>query len=371
MQVLDTTAATHLNLLLDEIARALQLTPTQHAIAEQRYRAVSDWLSREGSPLAVFCPRVFAQGSVAIGTTVRPRGREEHDVDLVLLLHMDSMDAMGLYRLVRDRLAANATYKAILEGMNRCLRLKYAGEFHLDILPARPDPDRHGTWLLVPDRELRSWSPSDPEGFAGWFLQNASQPYQKMSLETEPLPELEDADAKSPLQRAVQLLKRRRDVYFDGDDDAPRSVVLTTLAARAHRGERTALAALEATLDNLAAEIEGTSGIIEVQNPTRPQENFAEKWNNRSYYKFVCFVREFRGEMDELGRVQGTDKIVAQLRKMFGENPVNAAFKAWGVHFQQEREAGRLRAGIAGLTTVAAPRTRPVKQHQFYGDNET
>ena len=161
---LDHTTDSHLNLLLDGICRAIQLSPALYEDAESKYEAVADWLARPGSPLARFDPVVFPQGSVRIGTTVRPRGQDEYDVDLVLLLDTTIDDAMHLYGMVRDRLLAHKTYAGILEEKARCLRLNYAGQFHLDVLPARPAFWPGSTRLYVPDKELRGWSESDPKG---------------------------------------------------------------------------------------------------------------------------------------------------------------------------------------------------------------
>lgn len=42
---------------------------------------------------------------------------------------------------------------------------------------------------------------------------------------------------ESILQRIVQILKRHRDIMFNGDEDKPISIIITTLASRAYRGE--------------------------------------------------------------------------------------------------------------------------------------
>ena len=42
---------------------------------------------------------------------------------------------------------------------------------------------------------------------------------------------------KTPLQRAVQILKRHRDIMFAGDEDKPVSIIITTLAAKAYQGD--------------------------------------------------------------------------------------------------------------------------------------
>jgi hypothetical protein len=57
-----------------------------------------------------------------------------------------------------------------LERLKRCLRLNYAGAFHLDILPACPNDRLGGGAILVPDRKLECWKDSNPKGFAEWFF---------------------------------------------------------------------------------------------------------------------------------------------------------------------------------------------------------
>ena len=363
--VLD-SRATHLSFLLDEICRVIQLTATQQADAKQKYEAVSKWLAAPNSALQRFNPQVFPQGSVAIGTTVKPVGREDHDVDSVALLR-GSFKPMELYELVRDRLREHAEYRRILEPKKRCLRLNYAGDIHLDVLPAQPRRWITDTGLLVPDRALQDWSPSDPKGFIAWFDHISRRPYREIRLGVEPLPKPEDADAKSPLQRAVQLLKRRRDVFFNGDQDAARSIVLTTLAARSHGGERTEIEALAAALEYMASEISASRGIQVVPNPTLPAENFGDGWDANSYAQFKRFVGVFRDEVINLQELAGTDAIKLELSRMFGERPATRAVERWGEHLLREREAKRLHASSIGLVTVAARGTQPVRPHNFYG----
>ena len=56
-----------------------------------------------------------------------------------------------IYDWVHERIAANEIYREMLEKLKRCLRLNYAGSFHLDILPACPN-DRIGNCLLYTSR---------------------------------------------------------------------------------------------------------------------------------------------------------------------------------------------------------------------------
>jgi hypothetical protein len=66
------------------------------------------------------------------------------------------------------RLRQSKVYGDILEEMNRCWRLNYAGQFHLDVLPAKPD-SRIVKAILVPDKALKDWKESNPKGYTNWF----------------------------------------------------------------------------------------------------------------------------------------------------------------------------------------------------------
>ena len=219
----------------------------------------------------------------------------------------------------------------------------------------------------MPDRELQAWSPTDPKGFIAWFSGISRRPYDEVRLDVEPLPEIEDADAKTPLQRAVQLLKRRRDIFFDGDQHAARSIVLTTLAAHSYRRERTVIEALSAALDGMALAISASPGILVVPNPTLPDENFGDGWDANSYAQFKRFVRSFRDEVANLRELSGTEEISRALSMMFGERPATEAVERSGNELRRDREAKRLYVGSVGLVNVAGGGTQPVPPHNFYG----
>jgi hypothetical protein len=161
-----------LDALLEEICIALQLTDTQYDEAKSRYGAVGRWLSEPGSLLAGFKPDIYPQGSVRLGTTVKPRHQEEHDVDLICQMELPPhlyRQPVAILDLVEARLSESGHYKGKTERFKRCVRISYANEFHLDITPARNDPDRPDTCILVPDRKIREWKPSNPLGYAEWF----------------------------------------------------------------------------------------------------------------------------------------------------------------------------------------------------------
>ena len=68
--------------LLDQICQALELTAAQLEAARTSYEAVAEWLSGSDNPLLKWID-IYAHGSTGLGTTVKPIGREDFDVDLI------------------------------------------------------------------------------------------------------------------------------------------------------------------------------------------------------------------------------------------------------------------------------------------------
>jgi hypothetical protein len=62
--------------LIEDACQHLEPTAYQRDIARQRYEGVGDWLSRSDDPLLAGI-EIRIQGSVAIGTTVKPIGPQE------------------------------------------------------------------------------------------------------------------------------------------------------------------------------------------------------------------------------------------------------------------------------------------------------
>jgi hypothetical protein len=150
-------------------------------------------------------------------------------------------------RKVGERLGHS--YKPpMLEARRRCWRINYKGEFHMDILPAIPvvgDRGPFGSRILAVERTKGmtvggwSWHATDPKGYAVWFKQRMAVRLDedrkalasRLGKKVEEIPEF---GVKTPLQRAVQLLKRHRDINLKHleCDDRPTSVILTTLAGK-------------------------------------------------------------------------------------------------------------------------------------------
>ncbi len=168
----------------------------------------------------------------------------------------------------------------------RCWTLAFDDRFHMDVLPAIPDAEGRPESLLVTDRELREWQFSNPIGYAEWFKAHMRTRFLEQrgrvaAILNEAAERVPDWKVKTPLQRAVQLLKRHRDSYFQDDlGDKPVSIIITTLAAKAYDNEANLYDALFGIVQEMPKHIEERPDGRWVANPVNVKENFADKWKS-------------------------------------------------------------------------------------------
>lgn len=298
--------------ILARIAQNLELDQTQRKKMEDTYKAVSDWLDKDNAFFKGLEIDIYAQGSVRIYTTVKPYKEDDFDLDIVLHINhlYSNYTPEQIYNELIRRLREHDTYKRILDPKNRCARLDYAGDFHMDILPgcivSFIDQDK----INIPDKEKEDWASSNPKGFAEWYIKKAEMTtvpalenyYTKLyanqvelKAETEDLPS-EHYYTRKPLQRATQLIKRNRDIYFDDKPDyKTSSIILTTLAGQLYNGENTIYDTIDNFLNKVSSQI-NLKGKVNVLNPVNLEEEFTDKWNNEPKYfeQFKAFIADFK-----------------------------------------------------------------------------
>lgn len=72
-----------LDAVLLEVCEEVQLARTRYDLAVERYGTVNRLLEKVGSPFQFVRPRIFPQGSMALGTTCKPV-EGPHDLDFAL-----------------------------------------------------------------------------------------------------------------------------------------------------------------------------------------------------------------------------------------------------------------------------------------------
>lgn len=360
---------------LEIMCEDLELSSTQAKDAKTHYEAAGGWLADSAHP-ALQGVSIYVQGSAAIGTTVKPIGSSEHDVDLIARLTASARGYSPAFvkKLVGDRLKEHLTYERILEEMCRCWRLDYASKFHLDITPSIPNAYCAFGGELVPDKELSAWKASNPRGYKSLFDKRAAlAPRLRLAkgafaadessrASVEPYPET--TRFKGILRRTVQIAKRHRDVHFSRrpNECAPISIIITTLLSRSY--ERCVTQRVyDDELDVLGDAIAGMTdfigfvgGLWSIENETTTGENFAEKWNSHPdrAVSFYSWHEKLLADVSALRSIEGLDRIARRLDDAFGDRPAEIAIAHIEDAISASRTAGTLKYGSAGLVAAAA-----------------
>lgn len=361
---------TKINDLLQNIGEVLDITQAQHELVEQRYTAVANQLSQEGSRLSVYKPEIFPQGSFLLGTMIRPiMEDDELDVDLVCRLTGKRYDwaQIHLKDEVKEQLIYNnENYRRMLdkEG-NRCWTLIYADEkFHLDILPALVGNNNHinlsersfsnldktdleNISLRITDRRETNyptetnpnfWLKSNPFGYAAWFKDRSNINTLKTVLLSEsvnPLPGYKKD--KATLVRVVQILKRHRDIMFGGDEHKPISIIITTIAAEAYLKETNVIDALINILNSMHLYMKEVYSpkhgkyIWWINNPVNHEENFADKWplEKQKQDNFFTWLEKAKSDFGALLNMDPSEAYRV-LKNILGTRAVNEAVRNLG-----------------------------------------
>lgn len=360
------------------LAEELDIAPSLYLDAAERHASLGRWLCRPASTLAPFDPHVSSQGSFRLGLVVKPLVEgASYDLDQVVVLKKLRAQDLSQSDLKAGFGAEFAAY-AHARGMvppdekHRCWRLHYRDEvpFHLDSVPSVPASPGSVLGLRLSgvdeawaeravaitddrDPEYRvvgaDWPTSNPRGFARWFEAQAARARPRLVVRggqavVEDVPSYE---WRTPLQRAIQILKRHRDVMFrDAPDLAPISMIITNLAARAYEGEADVGDALRGIVERMEQFVRPVAP--RVPNPTHPAEDYADKWRRRPELErnFDLWLTQVRADVRRLS-----------------ESPLDVAlverqFAVWLTEDQQRRIASGARAGVAAALSspvTAAP----------------
>lgn len=331
--------------LLARIAQELQLDKTRLEKMEKAYNAVANLLKQDDDFFNDLEIEVYAQGSKRIGTTVKPINDEDFDLDTVLHIYdlYYNHSPEKVYNSLVKALEKDSYYKTIMEKKRRCVRLNYKSDFHMDILPACMSNSYDKEKIQIPEKALKNWSSGNPKGYGNWFLDIANSAKQSMlkqysqilleaKVETEPLPD--ELYQKTPLQRAVQLIKRYRDIYFQDKDYPVSSIVITTLVASLYHQENS----IFETIDNVTRRIKdgylesvGRNEKFKIINPINLSEDFTDSWTNAHYQSFYNFIADFYKKWQSLKKSFETSK--EDYIELFGEGiykkSLNEQFKAF------------------------------------------
>lgn len=385
-----TPSQRNLALLLEE----LEIPNSAYERADRRYQSLGEFFGSDRAQSARFAPHIYPQGSFRLGTVIRPLNNCEYDIDigcrLCDVISKDVYTQKQLKELIGadlERYRRERGIEAPLDEKRRCWRLAYQDElaFHMDVVPSIPENATQRQVLqermltsgldatiaarvarhagAITDKQSATyeqisprWKISNSEGFALWFESRMRQ--------AQPLLERHAAQAgttidqlpsrrwNSPLQAAIRILKRHRDVmYRDHSDSQPISVIITTLAALAYRGETDLEMTLAGVLDRMDSFVRDT--VPRIPNPVNPEEDFSDKWGEREY-AHLHLEHNFRGW---LAQAQAD---LANLHSAGTVSQLETALARFDITPGRERLDKAVGGGaVVAAPAVVEPATRP------------
>jgi hypothetical protein len=362
MQLQDRTS--QLNKLLGLSMAEIEIPDSVYELTVVRYTNTGNWLRTHWARSGVGGD-IYPQGSFPLGTATRPiKPGDHYDIDLVIrrdhpagsISKADLKDEVGLGLDAYVRTGPEG--HPILSPGKRCWTFDYpvvGGDgFHMDWLPAVPDPDHQPNGILITDREMFAWQRSSPVDFAAWFRQRMRDELvlarEKIAKEMNVV-DVPEWKLKTTLQRTVQALKRHRDLHFATTPaDRPASIIITTLAAMAYKPGADFYEVLVDVTSRMASFVENRAGVLWVANPVHKGENFADRWANHPSrtQAFFDWLAAAQRDFARLGSDLGVDKILEGVQKSFGERVARETGRAYG-----RGMGGALLGGTLGITPVS------------------
>ena len=146
------------------------------------------------------------QGSWAHETIIKPVAGNEFDADFMLVMdEQDGWTPRDYIDAVYKALRRHGTYKDKVKKKNRCVRVIYANDCHIDIVPFVILSDGR---KVIANHETDAWEETDPEAFTKWMKD-------------------QDDAAERNLRRVIRLMKYLRDHHMHFKQT--RSVILTVV----------------------------------------------------------------------------------------------------------------------------------------------
>jgi hypothetical protein len=215
----------------------------------------------------------------------------------------------------------------------RCWTLLYASEegrpgFHIDILPSiKSTGDRLGE-IDITDKDsiTYSWSSSNPNGYYLWF--KSKNAFSDNYIREQEVPK---QLVRSNLQRAVQIMKRHRDVFFTDCSQKPISIIITTICCNLYeelgisetiqkfiryviKRQNTIWSGCNPEPDGILDYFDGNWSIPNPADRGKLEdevENFADKWNREPELSkaFFDWIHQLDRDM-RIGTSEFTDQLL-------------------------------------------------------------
>ncbi len=293
--------------------RAVNLNPGRLEQLARHEKALTEWLRGDST----FGPTVEAfirQGSWAHRTIIRPLPGQEFDADLLVQMKPQrawSKDPRRYPEALYEAMVRSPRHRDKVELKTRCVRVNYANDCHVDLVPYLYLPfygifDRH----VIVNRTANELEDVNPAGFAEWFR-------------------AKDRVANGHLRTSLRLLKYMRD--YKGTFDVP-SVILTVLVGDRvsqllswwddrYRDLPTTFRSLVLATDRW---LQDHSNVPRIGDPSCAGVDFSHRLDKAGYREFRDQFHGYAGTVRAAYKAKDPEQSVELWRRVFGDEFASA-----------------------------------------------
>ncbi|MEY8214824.1 MAG: hypothetical protein RPR97_10145 [Colwellia sp.] len=250
------------------------------------------------------------QGSYSHRTIIKPTKKKAiFDADVVVYLKsIKGWEPKGYIQKIYELFNSSSVYRGKVSRQTRCVKLNYAGEFHIDIVPCvRESSLWDGDQNNVCNRLTNKFESCSSEKYSDWVKEKNS------------------VVGNNNLIKSIRLFKYLRD---HKQTFSVKSILLTTIVASQvtawdklwgtddFKDLPTSLKSLFNRLDNWLQENE-TMPIV--NNPADDDENFNRHWDENKYQNFRSQVSKYNDWINDAYSELDKTKSIEKWQKIFGD----------------------------------------------------
>ncbi|MEP0174597.1 MAG: cyclic GMP-AMP synthase DncV-like nucleotidyltransferase [Paraglaciecola sp.] len=282
----------------------------QHRIdtLESRVQVVTNFIKGSDSFKSAFIEAI-PQGSYAHRTIIKPTAKKKvFDADVVVYLKpIDGWEAKDYIEQIYKTFNASKHYQGKVSRQTRCVKLNYAGEFHIDIVPCIRSKFLFTETENVCNRLTNEFESCSSIEFSKWVRKKNA------------------VAGNNNLIKAIRLCKYLRDFK---QTFSVKSILLTTLlASRITLSEelfgtdsfKDLPMALKTLFNRLDEWLDEQDEMPIVNNPVDDDENFNRHWDEDKFQNFKKQVKKYNGWINTAYHEMDKEESIKGWRKVFGD----------------------------------------------------
>lgn len=241
------------------------------------------------------------QGSWPHRTIISPLPNKEFDADFLLrLTPVDGWEPQDYLKQTRAAFKRSFVYKDKVRKKNRCVRIGYVNDCHVDVVPHLVLPDDR---QVIVDYSRNAYEDTNPSGFTEWMKEK-------------------DGLANGHLRRSIRLVKYLRD--YKGTFSAPSVILTTLLGARVQSWDMDTLypdlpTAFVRLLSDLDSWLSLYPLMPPLEDPSCPGTYFNHRWTEDKYANFTKWITYYATKAAAALAEQDKDSSIALWREIFGD----------------------------------------------------